>query len=447
MSIENLRTKFDKYPQKYLEHKSELAGCTFVFTDQKIPEEFYADFIQLARAQKIHEKFTGIYNGDVVNVTEGRSVTHFKYRMPSISDEYERHQKKLFSISKKIRETGYEKVVFFGIGGSQLGPAFVGEALVNNFYDKACLITGSDPDEYADKLAGVNLDKCCFIVASKSFSTLETLNSFEEVTNKKFLSNTYAVTAAPRLAEDYGIHKDNIISFDINVGGRFSIWSPISILLSIFLGEDAYKEFLEGGHLADLELLENEYESIIMKLSCQDIFHNNILSNQTSVLLNYDWKLRNFSRYAQQLEMESNGKSVDIKGNESLVDTNPIIWGGYGPESQHSFYQLLYQGTKDFNIYLIAQINSTKLNYLQFLGQQQSLVEGTDKELESYRQTKIRRLTTVLLDQISPRTVGALMAIWENKTILNSLIWNINAFDQWGVELGKLNTKKFSGES
>lgn len=126
MSIENLRTKFDKYPQKYLEHKSELAGCTFVFTDQKIPEEFYADFIQLARAQKIHEKFTGIYNGDVVNVTEGRSVTHFKYRMPSISDEYERHQKKLFSISKKIRETGYEKVVFFGIGGSQLGPAFVG---------------------------------------------------------------------------------------------------------------------------------------------------------------------------------------------------------------------------------------------------------------------------------------------------------------------------------
>ena len=218
-------------------------------------------------------------------------------------------------------------------------------------------------------------------------------------------------------------------------------------MLSILLGEDAYKEFLGGGHSADLELLENEYESLIFKLSCQDIFHNNILGNQTSVLLNYDWKLRNFSRYAQQLEMESNGKSVDIKGNESLVDTNPIIWGGYGPESQHSFYQLLYQGTKDFNIYLIAQKNPEKLNYMQFLGQKQSLVEGADQKLESYRQTKIRRLTSVVLNEISPKSVGALMAIWENKTILNSLIWNINAFDQWGVELGKLNTKKFSGES
>ena len=161
-------------------------------------------------------------------------------------------------------------------------------------------------------------------------------------------------------------------------------------------------------------------------------------------MLNYDWKLRNFSRYAQQLEMESNGKSVDIKGNESLVDTNPIIWGGYGPESQHSFYQLLYQGTKDFNVYLIAQKNAEKLNYMQFLGQKQSLVEGTDQNLESYRQTKIRRLTSVVLNHVSPRSVGALMAIWENKTIINSLIWNINAFDQWGVELGKLNTKKAS---
>ena len=447
MSIDNLKSKIHSYSQKHLRAESELAGCSFNFSDQKIPKEFYSDFMQLARTQKIYEKFRATYKGELVNVTEGRSVTHFKYRMPSISGEYEYHQKKLFSISKKIREAGYEKVVFFGIGGSQLGPAFVGEALVDNFYDKACLITGSDPDEFADKLAGVNLDKACFIVASKSFSTLETLNSFEKVTHKKFLSSTYAVTAAPRLAEDYGIHKDNIISFDINVGGRFSIWSPISILLSILLGEDAYKEFLGGGHSADLELLENEYESLIFKLSCQDIFHNNILGNQTSVLLNYDWKLRNFSRYAQQLEMESNGKSVDIKGNESQVDTNPIIWGGYGPESQHSFYQLLYQGTKDFNIYLIAQKNAKKLNYMQFLGQKQSLVEGTEQNLESFRQTKIRRLTSVVLNEISPKSVGALMAIWENKTILNSLIWNINAFDQWGVELGKLNTKKFSGES
>ena len=444
MNLKHLKSK--NYSNESIKIKADLAGCSFDLSEQRIPKEFYDDFIKLAKEEDILGQFKKVYDGVPVNITENRSVSHFRYRDINISHEFKEHQTNLLRAAKEIRDQSFEKIIFFGIGGSQLGPAFVGEALIDNFYTKACLITGSDPDEFDEKLQDVNLEKCCFVIASKSFTTLETLNSFEKVTNKAFLDRTYAITAEPSLAEDYGIHKEKILHFDENVGGRFSIWSSISLLLAVFLGEVAYKDFLLGGYLADKDMLESGYESIIFALSCQDIFHNNILENQTSLLLNYDWKLRNFSKYAQQLEMESNGKSVDIKGNSIEHDTNSIIWGGYGPESQHSFYQLVYQGTKDFNLYLFAENNPTKLNYAQFLGQKQSLIEGASKDSESFRQTRIRRLSTILIDEIAPKSIGALMAVWENKTIINSLVWGINAFDQWGVELGKLNTKKFSSE-
>ena len=177
-------------------------------------------------------------------------------------------------------------------------------------------------------------------------------------------------------------------------------------------------------------------------MSCQDIYNNNILENQTSLILNYDWRLRNFSKYVQQLEMESNGKSVDKNGHQLKIQTCPIVWGGYGPESQHSFYQMIYQGTKDFNLYLLSS-SSGSLNVKQFNGQSDSLIKGTAIDIEECKQTKKRNPTLITIDNISPSTVGALMATWENKTILNSIFWNINAFDQWGVELGKENTKKY----
>ena len=179
-------------------------------------------------------------------------------------------------------------------------------------------------------------------------------------------------------------------------------------------------------------------------MCAQDIMHNNILDNQTSAILAYDWPLRGFYKYAQQLEMESNGKQVDQNGERVDYQTNSIIWGGYGPVSQHSFYQQIFQGTKDMNLYFIAsRAEENKLNTAQYFGQTQSLLEGTETEKTPYKQTNRRRFTTLEMEKISPRTMGNLIATWENKTILNSLIWKINAFDQWGVELGKANTKKY----
>ena len=342
----------------------------------------------------------------------------------------------------QISKNSFDKIIFFGIGGSQLGPLFLGESLISDFNKKVVMITGSDPEEFSEKVSDINLEKCIFIIASKSFSTIETLNAFEAVTNKKYLGATYAITSNIEEAEKYGIEKEKIIPFDRSTGGRFSSWSPISILLAIFEGEMKYKSFLEGGMKADQDLLENKTTSPSFMLSCQDIYNNNILNNQTTLVLNYDWKLRSFSKYVQQLEMESNGKSINQDNEEIDVDTCPIIWGGYGPESQHSFYQLIYQGTKDFNIYIIASI-SESLNFYQFKGQSESLIIGSEIGVDDYKRTKYRTPTLITLDKISPISIGSLMATWENKTILNSLFWNINAFDQWGVELGKLNTQKY----
>ena len=211
-------------------------------------------------------------------------------------------------------------------------------------------------------------------------------------------------------------------------------------------GEKAIAEFHLGGQEADENLLNaRSIESIAsINLSAQDIMHNNILNNETTAILTYDWPLRGFYKYAQQLEMESNGKQVDQNGEKVNYQTSPIIWGGYGPVSQHSFYQQIFQGTKDMNLYfLAARENENKLNTAQYLGQTQSLSEGTEANEPPHKQVNKRRFTTIEMDNISPRTIGNLIAVWESKTIVNSLIWNINAFDQWGVELGKSNTKKY----
>ena len=425
-----------------IEYIRKIHGINFDLSNHKIPKKFHEDFEKLAQENRIFEKFQGIYDGEKANRTENKSVTHFEYRRKDPHKKFKDEADLMLQKADQISKKSFDKIIFFGIGGSQLGPLLLGEALISNFHEKVVMITGSDPEEFSEKTSNLNLEKCIFLVASKSFSTVETINSFEAVTNKNFLKSTYAITSNVDGALDYGILQENIIPFDRSTGGRFSCWSPISILLAILEGEKKYKSFLEGGMKADHDLLENKTLSPSFMLSCQDIYNNNILKNQTTLILNYDWKLRSFSKYAQQLEMESNGKSIDQNNQAINIDTCPIIWGGYGPESQHSFYQMVYQGTKDFNINIIASL-SESLNFYQFKGQSESLIAGSEKEIEKYKLTNYRTPTLITIEEISPLSIGVLMATWENKAILNSLFWNINAFDQWGVELGKINTQKY----
>ena len=427
---------------------NKLGGLKINFSGQRFTQGYLDSFMEHIEASKVIERFIAIYSGEQANTTEKKSVDHFGYRKKDTDKEqrFLDEQEKMSRLSERINKQNYEAIIFFGIGGSQLGPELLQQTLCHNSNHKVIFITGSDPTEAEHKIKGLNLEACAFILASKSFSTIETLKSFEMVTKKAFMENTYAITTNKSGAKALGISDKNILLFSKATGGRFSIWSPINLLFLIQRGEKAIAEFHLGGQEADENLLNaRSIESIAsINLSAQDIMHNNILNNETTAILTYDWPLRGFYKYAQQLEMESNGKQVDQNGEKVNYQTNPIIWGGYGPVSQHSFYQQIFQGTKDMNLYfLAARENENKLNTAQYLGQTQSLSEGTEANEPSHKQVNKRRFTTIEMDNISPRTIGNLIAVWESKTIVNSLIWNINAFDQWGVELGKSNTKKY----
>ena len=213
------------------------------------------------------------------------------------------------------------------------------------------------------------------------------------------------------------------------------------MVLCLSEGEKGFNDFLLGGYLLDKDCLKNPENNPAFQLSIQDIIFNNLLDAQTTLLVNYDYRLRNFVKFAQQVEMESNGKSIDRSDKKVEYQTGSIIWGGYGPESQHSFFQHIFQGTKDMNKYFICS-KSDKLNFKQMTAQIESLVEGNEEEKDIHKRTNISSATKVELKDLSPYTIGQLISLWENKTIFNSIFWNTNAFDQWGVELGKINTQK-----
>ena len=392
-------------------------------------------FYKYAEANEVIQRFKNIVMGEIGNFTEKKSVTHFEYKKGTKKDFIE-DQEQILSLAERIKRN-FKRIIIFSIGGSNLGPA-----LMNDIFNKQDLdiifITGSDPDEYS-KIQIQEDD--ALVISSKSFGTLETLSSYKEVCGNDFYHNTFAITANKSKALDLGVSEENIVSFDSSTGGRFSIWSPINLVLCLLEGDSGYKDFLRGGKEMDEACLKSPKENPAFQLSLQDIIYNNLLNVETTLLVNYDYKLRNFISFAQQVEMESNGKSIDSNNSKVDYQTGSIIWGGYGPESQHSFFQHVFQGTKQSNKYFICS-KSNKLNYKQMVAQIESLVQGNMQEKDIHKKTNTSGATKIELIDLSPYSIGQLLSLWENKTIFNSIFWNTNAFDQWGVELGKINTKK-----
>ena len=397
--------------------------------------EAYEDY---AETNNFIEKLYDLMNGNRLNNTENRKVTHFKYRHTG-SDIYEGSLDKMEALASGIKDR-YKKILIFGIGGSYLGPKLM-EDIFSSKELEIDFITGSDPSEY-QKYIEQDLSDCAFIIISKSFLTVETFTSFNAITKGELLHQTYAVTSEVKKATDFGISSNNIAEIDIGTGGRFSIWSAVNLGLFIRLGRNGFKDFLKGGKaIDDLSCLDVE-NNPALSLAIQDLIMNNLLQMDSTLILNYDYKLRNFSSYIQQLEMESLGKSVDRDTGLSLsYETGSIVWGGYGPRTQHSFFQHLFQGTKEANTYFIIS-KTDNLNFKQFKGQTLSLMSGNDNELDPHKKVIKRRFSSLILADLSPESIGELIAIWENKTIFMSMFLNINPFDQWGVELGKINTLK-----
>jgi len=303
-------------------------------------------------------------------------------------------------------------------------------------------LTGSDLTEFIHKTYLLDPSDTIFIVSSKSFKTDETINMLMKAMDWSSINDNFiAITANPDEAKNYGINKNNIITFDKEIGGRYSIWSPIAELPII--EKNQYKSFLEGGKTAETALVEDdEYFSFIKRLSFSDLWNNNLKNKNTRVILSYIWLFRSLSDYFQQLEMESLGKPVNIKSG--YKNTGQIIFGGYGPMAQHSYFQLLHQGSQKICADIIAsKSDNNDLAYAQAVTQSNLLSKGARDLKENEKINGNVFVNLFLLNKVDAFTLGYLITMWEHRTFISSVMLSINPFDQFGVSAGKIYTKRY----
>lgn len=390
-----------------------------------------------AQSSKIHlsSKIQDLINGEIVNYSENQAAFHPKYRSENF-----------ISIPKILQATDFKNIVVLGIGGSFEGPKLLIESLSNPSADQInhIFVTGSDPYEFKEKISLIDPHETIFIISSKSFTTDETLETLKDAIKwSGDMERFIAITANKGEAEKYGIK--NILEFDKEIGGRYSIWSDISMPAlcgnqSIFDSAD----FLKGGHQADLDLENDDsYIKFIKHLSFSDIWMNNFNNKHTRAVLSYVWKLRSFPNYVQQLEMESLGKHPSK--NSEYKHTGQVIFGGYGPTAQHSYFQLLHQGTQNICADIIACLEDAEsLAYAQAITQTKLLSSSAVDLLSD--QEKINGnipINLFLLKKIDSFSLGYLIATWEHRTFITAMMLQINPFDQFGVSAGKIYTKKF----
>jgi glucose-6-phosphate isomerase len=346
-------------------------------------------------------------------------------------------------------------VVHIGIGGSHLGPELVVAALGRDARaPEVRFVANIDGNALTCALAGLDPARTLFIVVSKSFTTLETRENAKSA-RSWFLERTgdpqaiarhfLAVTANVAAAVEFGISEENVYPMWDWVGGRFSLWSAVGLPIVLACGPERFAGLLQGAHDLDRHFLTTPPGSNVpLLMALIGIWNYNFLGAATQVVLPYDERLKYLPDYLQQLEMESNGKSVHADGTPVGVHTMPVVWGGVGTNGQHAFHQLLHQGTRSFaaDFVLTAHGGHVLADHHRWLvanglAQSQAMLLGHDDEDPHRRVPGAKPTTTILLDELSPYALGALLATYEHKVFCQGVIWNINSFDQWGVELGK----------
>ena len=442
------------FKSRALSYKSLLSGF-----NKKIFDLFDLHF----QSQKISQSIEDLFAGKKVNITEGQSALHHVYRdkfsdNPNTfnSDQKRENFKdsiyKCIKLKSSLKVRGIKNIVTIGIGGSFEGPKLLIETLTAEHKRSFnhIFLTGPDVIEFSETVEHLNQEETLFIVSSKSFNTDETLQSI--ALSKKwndlkcdFGDHFIAVTSQPKKAKSFGFSDENIIEFPNEIGGRYSMWSPISLPAILELGE-RFIEFLKGGSLADTQFINDTmYQEFLKTLSFSDIWYNNFLAKGTRVLLPYSWKMRFFTDYIQQLEMESIGKQPN---KDSIFQkTGQVVFGGFGSTAQHSYFQLLHQGTASACADVITVKNnkeSNKLLFAQSQAQSNLLANGADLELQDFEKVNGNVPSNLFtLESLNPYNFGYLIATWEHRTFLTSQMLQINPFDQYGVSAGKIFTKKY----
>lgn len=454
--------------------------------------------LELAYEINLKSAVNTMFEGKKINETEKRAVLHTALRNRSgkpvivdgsdIMPEIEEVLNHMKDFSEKIRSgrwKGYSDkpitdIVNVGIGGSDLGPLMVTEAL--KYYGSSKLsvhfISNIDGTHIIEVLKKVNPETALFMIASKSFTTLETIRNaqtarewfLKSAKDKNHIAKHFvAISTNEEKVKEFGIDVHNMFKFWDFVGGRYSIWSAIGLPIACYIGFERFIEFLEGAYEMDEHFRKKPFEkNIPVILALIGVWYNNFFMAETEAFFPYDQYMRRFPAYMQQVSMESNGKSVDRSGNPVSYQTGPITWGEPGTNGQHAFFQLIHQGTKLIPATFFASalpLNNVgdhhKILLSNYFAQTEALMNGkTEKEINDelrrrgLNDSEIKKIipykickgnkptNSILYKKLTPRTLGTLIAMYEHKIFVQGIIWNIFSFDQWGVELGKQLAEK-----
>ncbi|MGK2860340.1 MAG: glucose-6-phosphate isomerase [Chitinophagaceae bacterium] len=470
-----------------------LEDILFDYSKNIITDKTLELLLQLAEECKVKEAMTAMFNGDMINETENRSVLHTALRNFSetpvfvkginVMPEIKKVLRKMKTFCDTVHEGGHrgytgkriKYIVNIGIGGSDLGPLMVTEALKP--YGKKSIetffVSNVDGTHIAETLKKVNPERTLFLIASKTFTTQETMTNAHTARewfltyakNEKHIAKHFAALSTNESeVVKFGIDKSNMFGFWDWVGGRYSLWSAVGLSIALSIGYKNFEQLLKGAHHADMHFQSTNFgENIPVLMAIIGLWYTNFFGSQTEAILPYDQYLSRFSAYFQQGNMESNGKSIDRNGEAVEYSTGPVIWGEPGTNGQHAFYQLIHQGTQLIPCDFIAPSKSHnpigdhhKKLLSNFFAQTEALMNGKTEEkaqLELEKQNNNREqiakllpfktfegnkpTNSFLIKKITPFTLGQLIALYEHKIFIQGVIWNIFSFDQWGVELGK----------
>jgi glucose-6-phosphate isomerase len=494
ISDRHLRDLFAEDPGRFPRFTRQFEDILLDFSKNRITDETLSLLLQLAEQAGLTDAIGKMFSGDKINRTEDRAVLHVALRnrsntpilvdgadvMPDINTVLDRMKR----FTERIRSgewKGYTgeaitDIVNIGIGGSDLGPVMVTEALKPYADDKKLrvhFVSNVDGVHIYETLQKVKPETTLFLIASKTFTTQETMTNaqsarqwfLETAKDEAAIAKHFAALSTNKKdVEKFGIDADNMFGFWDWVGGRYSLWSAIGLSIALYIGFDKFEELLEGGHAMDQHFHDTPIDqNLPVMLALVGIWYNNFFNAQTEAILPYDQYMHRFAAYFQQGDMESNGKSVDRDGEPIDYQTGPIIWGEPGTNGQHAFYQLIHQGTKlipcDFLAPAISQRpigEHHKILMANYFAQTEALMNGKTEEeaaeelrksgkseadiqaLAPFKMFSGNRPTnSILFKKLTPRTLGSLIALYEHKIFTQGVIWDIFSFDQWGVELGK----------
>lgn len=490
----HMKELFKDDPARFEKYSFALQEIVCDLSKNIVTDKTLQLLLELANECELDKAIKAMFSGEVINGTEGRSVLHTALRnfsgkpvisegkdvMPDVKKEWD-HMKNFCTKVHKGEWKGYsgkkiKYIVNIGIGGSDLGPVMVTEAL-KPYWKKDIqpyFVSNIDGTDLAEVLKKITPEETLFLIASKTFTTQETMTNAHSA-RKWFLKTAkdksavakhfVALSTNQKSVEEFGIDKENMFVFWDWVGGRYSLWSAIGLSIALTIGYNNFEELLKGAYETDNHFKEKSFEkNIPVLIAMVSLWYINFFDAQSEAILPYDQYMHRFPAYFQQGNMESNGKHMDRNGKKVTYSTGPVIWGEPGTNGQHAFYQLLHQGTPVIPCDFIAPAISHnpmgehhKILLSNFFAQTEALMNGKSKE--ELKQEKVpdvlipfkefegnKPTNSFLVTKITPFTLGELIAMYEHKIFVQGVIWNIYSFDQWGVELGKQLAKSILPE-